>query len=114
MNIREQVTKAELAVDQLFTDAPNPPPGATLESLWAEILQLKKLIRKPKVQTAIKLLLEDEELAGLPIPLIGNIVKAGFEKRGFTCNCSESSIRWYISQKTMEWNIVRRSDPKVI
>ena len=113
MNLKEQVDNAMVDVDLLFTDAPHPPENATVESLWLEILKLRGLIKKPKVQAAIKLLLEDKELAGIPIPLMANIIKAGFEKRGFECNCSESSIRWYISQKTMEWSIVRRADPKV-
>jgi hypothetical protein len=64
------------------------------------------------VSSAIKLLLEDKQLSGVPIPLLASIVKAGFEKRGFECNCSESSVRWYISQKTMEWDIVRRTEIK--
>lgn len=106
--MRDAVTKAEALVDSLFVDNPNPPEGATLESLWAEILILKKLVKKPGVEKVAKLLLEDEALAPLSIELLSQIIKAGYAKRGFTCNCSASSLRWYISQRTLNWNIVKR------
>jgi hypothetical protein len=109
MSLRDQIDRAIAKTNELFPEVPPIPEGATVESLWAEILILKGLIKKPKVQSAIRLLLEDPKLAGVPIPLLASIIKTCFEQHNFDCNCSESSIRWYISQKTLEWNIVRRN-----
>lgn len=113
MNVREQITKADKALDKLFVDTPLPPPGATVMSLWEEILRLKKLVRKPKVEAAVRLLLEDPTLHSIPIGLMADLIKNAFERRGFTCNIKEASVRWYISQRTVDWSIVKRAPAKV-
>ena len=108
MNLRDRIDKAVKDVDKLFCETPKPPPGSTVQGLWDEILSLKKLVNRPKVQTAIRTLLEDPELESLNYDLIASIVRSGFEKRGFKCGCSRSSVSWYVSQKTLEWSIVPR------
>jgi hypothetical protein len=109
LTINEQAIIAAKAVDSLFLGGmPAMPENATLESLWLEICLLKGKAKKPKKVDAIKMLLEDERLAGLPIPLLADIIKKVFHNRGVACDTSDSSIRWYISQKTLEWNIIPR------
>lgn len=109
LTINEQAVLAAQTVNSLFMGTtPTIPPEATLESLWAEICRLKGKVKKPKKVDAIKLLLEDENLTGLTIPLMADIIQRVFKRHGVTCDTSDSSIRWYISQKTLEWNIKPR------
>lgn len=107
--IQEQAVAAAKLVDSMFIDDTIPiPEDATLEMLWAEVCRLRKKIKHPRKSEAIKLILENPELTGLSIPLIADIVRQIFQRHGFSCDTSESSIRWYISQKTLEWNIQPR------
>jgi hypothetical protein len=101
---------------------PGPPAEATVESLWAEVLalqselaQLKKLKRgvKPKVEDAVKLMVENQALAQIPIPMIAELIREVFKSYGIPSKCSESSVRWYLSQFSLEWDIVRRQLPPV-
>lgn len=117
MTLSEQVSKAILELKALFKDSepmPPPPEGATVESLWAMIQELtRKKAAKPGVEEAVKLLLEDTDLAEIPIPMIAEIIREVFSAYGLKCKCSESSVRWYQSQRNLEWSIVRRRIPKV-
>lgn len=118
MTLSEQVTKAITSMKGLFREAepiPPPPPDATIESLWAELYDYKFPRRKtkPNVEEAVRMLLEDPDLGEIPIPMIAEIIREVFQAYGVRCKCSESSVRWYQSQRGLEWNIVRRRLPKV-
>ena len=109
MNVREQAAEAARVVHALFEqDCPPIPEGATKESLWQEVCRLRNQIKKPRKVDAIKLLLEDPRFTGLSVALIADIIKRVFIRAGVPCDTSESSIRWYISQKTLEWAIKPR------
>jgi hypothetical protein len=109
LTINEQAIAAARAVDALFNGAmPLIPEGVTLQQVWEELQRLKGKVKKPKKVDAIKLLLEDDTLTGLPIPLLADIIKRVFLRHGVPCDTSDSSIRWYISQKTLEWDIKQR------
>lgn len=109
MTLREQATEAARTVNSLLnTGCPPIPPEATRESLWLELCRLKNKTKKPYKVDAIKALLEDPRFTGLPVALIADIIKRVFTRAGIPCNTSESSIRWYISQKTLEWDIKPR------
>lgn len=95
------------------------PKEVTKAELWelykAAKMELNKLKSKrgdkPKVQDAVKALLENPDMVSIPIPLIAEIVKTVFEQHGTPCSCSEASVRWYISQNTLKWDIkARRRD----
>lgn len=96
------------------------PPDATLESLWAEILVLRREVQslqkkkrelKPKVEDAVRRLIEDPKLAQIPIPMMAELIREVFISYGLPCNCSSRSLRWYLSQYSLEWDIVRRQLP---
>jgi hypothetical protein len=109
LTISEQAASAVRSIDALFdSKLPPIPEGVTIETLWGEICRLKGQAVKPKKVDAIRLILEDPILTGLPIPLIADIIKKVFHHHGITCDTSDSSIRWYISQKTLEWDIKPR------
>jgi len=118
MTLSEQVNKAIEVLKGMFKDTepmPPPPPDATIESLWAEVYEFRNPKRKtrPGVEEAVKLLLEDQDLPEIPIPMIAEIIREVFSAYGLKCKCSESSVRWYQSQRNLEWSIVRRRLPKV-
>jgi hypothetical protein len=109
LTINEQAIAAARGVDAMFNGSIPPiPEGVTLQQVWEELQRLKGKVKKPKKVDAIKLLLEDERLTGLPIPLIADIIKRVFHRHGVACDTSDSSVRWYISQKTLEWDIKSR------
>lgn len=124
MHLPQQV---ELAVDLLrgmFKDQimvpDSPPPDATVEELWEEMKimreqldMLKRAKRKnrPRVELAARMLLEDDRLNEIPIPMIAELIRAVFKSYGMECSCSESSIRWYMSQRNLEWDIKKRKPP---
>ena len=109
ITIQEQAKIAAKAVDALFDNSMPPiPEDATVESLWAELCQLRGKTKKPKKVEAIRLLLEDERLTGLSIPLLADIIRQVYKRHNVPCDTSDSAIRWYISQKTLEWNIKPR------
>jgi hypothetical protein len=109
LTINEQAIAAARGVDAMFNGSIPPiPENVTLQQVWEELQRLKGKVKKPKKVDAIKLLLEDEKLTGLPIPLIADIIKRVFHRHGVTCDTSDSSVRWYISQKTLEWDIKAR------
>jgi len=109
LSINEQAVEAAKIVDGLFNGTIPPiPEGATVASLWEEICRLRGKSKKPKKVEAIRLLLEDSRLTGLSIPLLADIIKKVYQRRGVACDTSDSSIRWYISQKTLEWEIKPR------
>ena len=112
-SITEQAIEAAKLVDTLFDDdIPPMPSDATIELLWKELCRLKGKSKKPKKVDAIKLLLEHESLTSLPVPLIADIIQKVFKHHGLACNTNESCIRWYITQKTLEWNIKPRDKLK--
>lgn len=119
MNLSEQVNRAIVVVKGMFKDndpAPPIPEGMTLEQLWVmyqDLLNKKKKKQLPGVEEAVKLLLEDDALAEIPIPMVAEIIREVFSAYGLKCKCSESSVRWYQSQRNLEWAIVRRRMPKV-
>lgn len=126
MELQEQIKVAvDLVSDMFKGQVPNipqrPPEDATLESLWEEIVRLRKELDalkkikrgvRPKVEGAVKLLLEDDRLAEISVPLIADIIRKVFNRFDTKCECSESSVRWYMSQRNLQWNIVRRRLPK--
>ena len=126
MELQEQIKVAvDLVSDMFKGQVPNipqrPPEDATLESLWEEIVRLrreldamKKIKRgvRPKVEGAVRILLEDERLAEISVPLIADIIRKVFNRFDTKCECSESSVRWYMSQRNLTWNIIRRRLPK--
>ena len=112
LTTNEQATTAALLINSQFDKAIPPiPDHLTREAIWAELQKLKGKVKKPKKVTCIKLLLEDERFTGLPIALLADIIKKVFERNGIDCNTSENSIRWYISQKTLDWDIKPRDKP---
>ncbi len=125
MTINEQVAAAVAKVKGLFgppEEVPQLPEDATVESLWKEILHLRRELStlkrakrgvKPRVEDAVRVLLEDPELAEVPLDMVGEIVKEVFQSMGLPCNCSGNSVRWYSSQRNMEWNIVPRRLPRL-
>lgn len=118
MTLSEQVNKAISLVKNMFKDTepiPPPPPDATVESLWAQIHELKFPKRKNRlgVEDAVKILLEDPDLPEIPIPMVAEIIREVFQAYGQKCRCSESSVRWYQSQRGLEWNIIRRRLPRI-
>ena len=127
MKLEEQIQEAVNVVKAMFggyePDFPEePPPGVTVKELWKEVLELrrelhalKKLKRgvKPKTEDAVKLLLCDQRLSQIPIPMIAEIVKGVFNSYGLPSKCSESSVRWYQSQYGLDWPIVRRTMPPI-
>jgi hypothetical protein len=118
MTLSEQVNTAIQVLKELFQGtepAPPIPEGMTLEKLWVLYLDAtrKKKAKQPGVEEAAKLLLEDQNLSEIPIPMIAEIIREVFSAYGLKCKCSESSIRWYQSQRGLEWSIVRRRLPRV-
>jgi hypothetical protein len=119
MNLSEQVNRAIVVLKGMFKDtepAPPIPEGMTIEALWTlyqDAINTKKKKHSPGVEEAVKLLLEDPELPEIPIPMIAEIIREVFSAYGLKCKCSESSVRWYQSQRNLEWAIVRRRMPKV-
>ena len=109
MTVHQQAIEAARMVNELVIKAMPPvPEDATVESLWKELCMLRGQVKKPKKVTAIRMLLEDARLTGLPIPLIADIIKKVFLRAGINCDTSNSSVRWYISQKTLDWDIKPR------
>jgi len=124
--LEQQIQVAIQVLKDMFgTTKPGPvgpPDDATLESLWEEVLSLKKELHqlrkmkrgvKPKVENAVKLLVENQELAQIPIPMIAELIREVFKSYGLKATTSESSVRWYLSQFSLEWEIVRRQLPPV-
>lgn len=127
MQLEDQVTLAIKEVKSLFNSPPPAkastlPPDATLESLWAVIVaqqeELTKLKGKkrgghPKIEDAVKLLITNPMLAQIPIPMVANIIRDVFNLYGVKSACSEGSVRWYISQKSLIWDVVNRQLPRI-
>ena len=126
LTLEQQIQEAIKVLKGLFgNDKPEPvgpPEDATVESLWAEVILLRKEITslrktkrgvKPKVETAVKLLVEDQRLAQIPIPMLAELIREVFKSYSIPSKCSESSVRWYLSQFSLEWDIVRRQLPPV-
>jgi len=126
LSLEQQIQEAITSLKGMFgkeePSPPGPPAEATVESLWeelqvlqAELFKLKKLKRgvKPKVEHAVKLLVEDPKLAQIPIPMIAELIREVFKSYGIPSKCSEPSVRWYLSQFSLEWDIVRRQLPPV-
>jgi hypothetical protein len=90
-------------------ERPHPPEDATVESLWEEILRLKKLFRPPKKQDVVRALLEDEALVDVPVAVLADVMRLVYEQHKLPCSTSEGSIRWYISQRTLQWDIKQRT-----
>lgn len=124
--LEQQLQEAVGLLKGMFGNAkqepPGPPKGATLESLWKEIIALRKEITqlkktkrgvKPKVEDAVKLIIEDPRLAQIPIPMIAELIREVFKSYGIASKCSESSVRWYLSQFSLEWDIIRRQLPPI-
>lgn len=124
MELSEQVAVAVQLVKSLFVNVEQTldlePKGETVEQLKEEVRELrrelaafKRLKRgvKPRVEDAVRLLLEAPELAELSIPMIAEIIREVYASYKVPCGCSDSSVRWYQSQRGIEWNIVRRKLP---
>jgi hypothetical protein len=126
MTLEQQTAQAILKVKELFGNAEpepaGPPKDATIDDLWHEVLELRKELKaikktkrgvKPKVETAVKVLVEDPQLAQIPIPIIAEIIREVFKSFGIQSKCSERSVRWYLSQYSLEWDIVKRQMPPI-
>jgi hypothetical protein len=124
--LEQQIQEAIVVLKAMFGKdepaPPGPPKEATLQSLWEEVkalqlelMQIKKLKRgvKPKVEDAVKLMVENQALAQIPITMIAELIREVFKAYGIPSKCSESSVRWYLSQFSLEWDIVRRQLPPV-
>ena len=106
LSITQQAIEAAKTIDALFDDGmPDVPPDATVESLWAELCRLRGKVKKPKKVEAIRLLLEDKRFTALNVELIAEIIQRVFKRHGLPCDTTGASIRWYISQKTIDWDI---------
>lgn len=128
MNLQDQIKAAVDSITDMFrgqiTEAHLlPPEDATPEQLWEEVRRLRKELDalkrikrgvKPKVEEAVKRILEDERLSELSVPLIADIIRKVFNRFEQKCDCSESSVRWYMSQRNLQWNIIKRRLPKPI
>lgn len=128
MNLQDQIKAAVDSITDMFrgqiTEANLlPPEDATPEQLWEEVRRLRKELDalkrikrgvKPKVEEAVKRILEDERLSELSVPLIADIIRKVFNRFEQKCDCSESSVRWYMSQRNLQWNIIKRRLPKPI
>jgi hypothetical protein len=117
LSIQEQVNQAILIIKDQFKHSDPIPPipfDLTLEELWVMYndKKTKAKHKAPTVEAAVKLLLEDPELCEIPVADIAEIIKQVFNAYGIKCKCSESSVRWYKSQRCMEWDIVKRQTPK--
>jgi hypothetical protein len=115
MTLKEQVEQAIQIVKQLFDNAEPAPPipeGMTLEKLWV-LYNKKRHNTIPGVEQVVKILLEDPNLDAIPIPVIAEIIREVFKVYGVKCNCSERSVRWYQSQRNLQWTIVRRKPYKI-
>ena len=126
LTLEQQTAEAVQVIKGMFGKSEpeplGPPAEATVESLWSEILELRKELKaikklkrgvKPKVGDAVKLLVEDQRLAQIPIPIIAEIIREVFKTYGIPSKCSESSVRWYLSQFSLEWDIVKRQMPPI-
>ena len=124
MHLPQQVELAVEILRSLFKEQimvpDSPPPDATVESLWEEMkvmreqldtLRRAKRKNRPRVEHAARLILEDERLTEIPIPMIAELIRGVFKSYGIDSSCSESSIRWYMSQRTLEWDIKKRKPP---
>lgn len=104
------IAKATEKLCKLFEfDEPIPPlpDDLTREDLW-RMLQAKGRMVKPPIELAARILLEDPDLAELTPEQIAAIIREVYRMHGLDCRCSEASIRWYMSQKNIIWNIVKR------
>jgi hypothetical protein len=126
LTLEQQIQEAIKVLKTLFGNSEpgplGPPEDATVESLWAEVVALQKEIHqlkkskrgvKPKVEDAVKLLVENKDLAQIPIPMIAELIREVWKSYGIPSKCSESSVRWYLSQYSLDWDIVRRQLPPV-
>ena len=109
LTINEQAVLAAKTVNELFVNSLPPiPEGATVESLWIELCRQKGKIKNPKKADAVQTILEHPQLTGLTIPLIADIIQKIFKMHNVPCDTSDNSIRWYISQRTLDWDIKPR------
>ena len=109
LTIKDQAILAAQMVNDLFISSVPPiPEGETIESLWLALCRLKGKIKNPQKAMAVQLLLEHPQLTGLSIQLLSDIIQKVYRMRGVPCDTSDNSIRWYISQKTLDWNIKPR------
>lgn len=126
MELQEQIKLAIDLVSGMFKGQvvgvpADPPEGATVESLWEEVSRLRKELDamkkikrgvRPKVEDAVRMILEDPRLVEVSVPVIADIIRKVFNKFDLKCDCSESSVRWYMSQRNLTWNIQRRQLPR--
>ncbi len=114
LSVTQQAIEAAKKIDALFDEGmPAIPPDATVDSLWAELCRLRGKVKKPKKVEAIRLLLEDDRYTALNVDLIAEIIQKVFRRHGVSCNTTGSCIRWYVSQKTLDWDIKAR-DKRVV
>lgn len=126
MTLDQQLIKGTRVLQGMFADfeTQNPPipDNASIEELWhtiqalrEELREIKKIKRgtRPKVEQAVKLLIEDQDLAQLSLPILAGLVRAVFKLNGLKTNCSAKSIRWYLSQRALTWDIIRRQDAEL-
>lgn len=117
MDIEDQLMRAIKMTKGLFPEKeedPVVPAHATREDLWARILDLeRKPTKKPRVEDAIRILVEDRRLTNLTYKQLAEVVREVFKLRGFYVSTSESSIRWYLSQRH-DWKIQRRTNENIV
>lgn len=112
MDIEEQLLKAIRLTKGLFPEReadPVIPAQATREELWARIVDLERQPQKrPRVEDAIRTLVEDSALTNLTYKQLAEVVREVYKLKGHQIATSESSIRWYLSQRP-DWQIQRRT-----
>ncbi len=114
-NLIEAAKRGTKQVSAMFPDVKPriaPMPDISREEMWEYICQLEtRLAPKvvyPKVEACVKVLVEDQSLAILPINVLAEIVRVVFAQAGVQCKCSTASVRWYISQNQRNWAIIQR------
>ena len=102
MNLLEEEARVAIGLlDVMFpkVEERHMPADATREQLWERILELeRKPIKKPRVADAVRLLVETDKCMHLSYSLIAQVIREVFAQHGFVNRCSESSVRWYLSQ----------------
>lgn len=110
----EQVSERHLTAEELSLLTFDELVQRILD-MDAELHALKAKVRKarPKVtvEAAVRMILEDKETPNLNAALIADIIRTVFKRYGHDCKTSTGSVRWYITEKTQEWDIVPRKPP---
>ena len=103
----ERATKLLCKLFEFDEPIPPLPDDLTREDLW-RMLYAKGRMVKPPIEVAARILLEAPDLAEMSPEQIATTIREVYRMHGLDCRCSEASIRWYMSQKNILWNIIKR------